>query len=359
MSGAPFFIRMSTVLYPFRKVTLRRLDPSFQLFTRWLPMISSLIHTLEKLSIPLQRQFHLASGSQATYLTCVWIGISDSQPDTENPMKTKQTPPFFVITGSLVIAIAVLTALPASAQTIFYDTFSGTAADLNGTTPTVGSGTWVANTSVDTNGSGLLRAGTESTNYLAFTLSTGKIYELSIDMFGDAPTSDTSQFAGIGFFKDSGINVNKAITDTGNSTGNPNPWMFLRTQNTDALEGDMSLRPIGTGTGEQAINSSFDVTVSRNYKLVLNTNDTDAAAGTQYSLGLFVNGIQFGTTVTYTDAQSTTLNTSIGSVGITTFTATKAVSFDNFKLEIVPEPSTAALLLAGLVGLTFRRRRRS
>ncbi len=75
-------------------------------------------------------------------------------------------------------------------------------------------------------------------------------------------------------------------------------------------------------------------------KLVLNTFDTSPTVGTQFSLQYFVGGTQYGTTVTYSDSQSTALLSTITRVGFTTSTNLNAVSFDNFKLEAIPEPAT-------------------
>ncbi|WP_269522196.1 PEP-CTERM sorting domain-containing protein [Coraliomargarita parva] len=273
------------------------------------------------------------------------------------------------LSRALLIAAGMLTAYSASAQTtIFEDNFSDGYGSINGTTPTTdltGTATWTTPSYVGQNG-GLLYgrlAGTgaaASTGYLAYTLSAGNIYELSVDIAGAPPTSDTSQYAGIGFFSTvTSTTVPYHQQDSGNPTG---AWMFLRTQNTDANEGDLSFRPLGTGGS--AIDSTFDVTVSRNYKLVLNTSDTDAAAGTQFSLALFVDNVQYGTSYTYTDAESSALLANVVGVGLTALIASGGpdITFDNFLLTstaVVPEPGTFALLagLTAFAAIAMRRRK--
>lgn len=270
----------------------------------------------------------------------------------------------------LLITAGALSALAASAQTtIFSDDFSGPDGDINGTSPTTapGSETWNAAGYVEQIGGKLYgrNGGTgdaQSTNYLSYTLSAGNIYELSVNINGLAPLSDTSQYAGLGFFS-TVTNLDSPYTSN-DPTG---PWMLVRTQNDDANEGDMSLRPLGSGSIDAStIDSSFDVTVSRNYKLVLNTSDTDAGtAGDQFSVALFVDGVQYGSTYTYDTIASASLLTNVVGVGLTASIKSGGpnIVFDNFLLTstaVIPEPSTFALL-AGIATMGFaaaRRRRK-
>ncbi|WP_309379822.1 PEP-CTERM sorting domain-containing protein [Cerasicoccus frondis] len=254
---------------------------------------------------------------------------------------------------SLAFATSLVVALPATASTtIFLEDFSGAAGQLGGQAPTVGSGVWSTPTYVEKNGSGSSNAIVgASTNSLAFTLEAGNIYTLSADFQSQTPSATTSKYAGFGFFN----NTTPSYTAFP-SLGPETPWMFLRTQNDASNQGDMSLRPLGTDIGGfSSIDSSFDVTVSRNYKMVLDTT------ASEFTLALFVDDIQYGSTFTYSEAESSGLLSAITAVGFTTSTSGgPGVIYDNFSLTSIPEPSTWALILGlstlGLAALAKRRR---
>jgi len=261
----------------------------------------------------------------------------------------------------LLISAGSLASLTGFAQTtVFEENFSGSYNDaINGTSPDIGSGTWTTPSYVINGGNrARTRNGTgaaDSTSYLSTNLSAGNIYELSVDMYSQALTSGTtSQFIGFGFFS------TVSSTTTPFSSQSPSsPWTLLRIGETNT--GDTSL--YADGTTNTAIDSNFDITTSRNYKLVLNTSDTDAlTAGDQFSLELWVDNVQYGTTHTYSAAESADLISDIAAVGFTADIISGGQSgfFDNFKLtstSVIPEPSTFALI-AGIATMGFAAARR-
>ncbi|MBC2602218.1 PEP-CTERM sorting domain-containing protein [Puniceicoccus vermicola] len=265
---------------------------------------------------------------------------------------------------TLLIATGLLAALAASGQTttIFSDAFSGSFGDdINGTTPDVGTGTW-STPSYVINGGNRVRTrsgGTNaanSTSYLSTSLGAGNSYELSIDMYSDTLASGTtSQFLGFGFFSTVGSKF-QPFSSQSPST----PWTYLRTGETDT--GDLSL--FADGSSATAIDSNFDITTSRNFKLILNTFDTDAGTlGDQFSLELWVDNVQYGSTYTYSSSESADLLSEIVAVGFTANIVSGGQNgyFDNFTLTstAIPEPGTFALLsgLAMLSAVVMRRRR--
>lgn len=258
------------------------------------------------------------------------------------------------------IALLLFCAAPAHAAVIFSDNFS-TDGILNGTAPATrpGAETWTARTTAPaTNVSaGVAVATTTASSYLSWTPSAGNIYSLSADI-KFATTTNASNFAGIGFF-DSGVTVTSAFSEvTPNS-----PWAFIRGGNGDSnLIGDVDFRANGSTSSPSTAqrDTNYTATVFHNLQFILNTNDTSATAGTQFSLMFLVDGLQIGNTYTYSDVQSADLLSgvnSITSVGLTGVTANNDTSFDNFILQTIPEPSVALLGALGALGLLRRSRK--
>jgi len=250
---------------------------------------------------------------------------------------------------------AVATAVQnADAAIIFSDTFSGTG-NLNGTVPDdrPGTETWTSGTTepIPTVGSGTANVAFTGSSYLAWTPSSGAIYSLSVDMKSSGTTTATSTFAGFGFFNSG------ASTTTYAGSSSTTPWAFIRTGNISAGSiGDVVVRPLGSSGND--INTNYTVTNTIKLELILNTTDTDVVTnGDQWSLMFLVNGVQIGTTTTYNEADSTALLNGIKRIGLTNATDSNAVTYDNFVLQTIPEPSTAAVLSGGLGLLALRRRK--
>ncbi|MDF3130762.1 PEP-CTERM sorting domain-containing protein [Kiritimatiellaeota bacterium B1221] len=257
---------------------------------------------------------------------------------------------------TLLVSFAFLQSL--AAGTIFTENFTGAAGNLDGKTTTTGGGTWIADSSFQLSGSGSTTLADSETAFINWTPTAGNIYTLTADMTS-AGTSSSSTFAGIGFFnqKSSDADLAKAVFSGG--TAPETPWVFVRTGNSSASSiGDSSLRPRGGSSDAQTIDTNFTVTSRLSLKLVLNTNDTDAAAGTQFSLAYYVNEVQYGSTFTYSDSQSTALLSDIKKVGITASTSGNTVSFDNFELSVIPEPSSFVLMVLALGGGCILHRRK-
>lgn len=237
----------------------------------------------------------------------------------------------------------------ASAAIIFSDDFS-VAAALNGTAPDTrpGTETWVSSS---TTAGGVLPVAATTTSYLPWTPTAGNIYSLSVDATSSA-TSTSSTYAGFGFFS-----ASATIANTYALSGANTPWAFMRTGNPTASSiGDTAFRPMGSSGADQ--NTNLTVTSPRRLELVLNTTDTDAiTTGVQWSLAFLVDGIQVGATYTYSETESNQLLANITSVGLTGATNGNSVSYDNFLLQTIPEPSHFMLAASGLGLLAIRRRK--
>ena len=250
--------------------------------------------------------------------------------------------------SSLAIGALLAWSGPASAAIIFSDTFSNNGA-LNGSAPTVrpGGETW---SSTSTVASGSLNVAATTSSFIAWTPQANEIYRLSVDIRSSGTVSSTSTYGGFGFF---GNSVTTANTYAGSAN---TPWGFIRTGNpTSTSIGDTVFRPLGVATSDQ--NTNLTVTNTINLALVLNTNDTSGTAGVQWSLSFFINGNQQGATYTYSAAETTALAAAITSIGLTGSTDVNSVSYDNFTLETIPEPSGLMLSASALGLLAIRRRR--
>jgi len=224
---------------------------------------------------------------------------------------------------------------PASATTIYYDTF--TAADgtaLNGHTPdvTTGDASW---SSVDTGAviysdhlyTGYAAAASAST--LPFTPESGKVYTLSMDI---KPQNYYDMFVG--------------FSDDGSGRYNLGYWLYLNKDagTTTQLVTSPMRGVAGTDLGNVLSNSVFT-----NISFVLDT--TAAVWKTQMYYGTSSSPAY---SYTYTGGNPT-IN------GITIWhDAYSDAQVDNLTLTATPEPTMAALLVTGLIGLlayAWRKRR--
>lgn len=243
------------------------------------------------------------------------------------------------ITALGVVALA--SSLPAA--TIYSETFGptweGSTNDgtdpLHGTTPTTTTGlnTWTAFSGfredgfiADSGGAG------DAGAYLPFTPTTGNVYTLSVTV--SAPTGPvTTGWAGLGFTANNFIDINSTGIHEGSNAAAP--WMLYR-QNGAAVTFD---GPGATGSTSTAT-GAYSGTQTMN--IVLDTT------GAQWTAEWFM-----GTTSLDTVTYST--NPTINYVAIGRG-AGNGMTFSNFSLTAVPEPTTALLGTLGLLTLLRRRR---
>jgi hypothetical protein len=200
----------------------------------------------------------------------------------------------------------------ASAVTIYSQTFTGGTGALVGTTSTTGGGTWAGAGDININRNGLLEGGWGAVS-LAFTPTSGLVYELTATI----SSQYWGSWIGVGFLPDNSL--------YGWSPNNP---VALRT---------------ATGWGISPQVGSATLT-SNTVTIQLDTTLAN------WTTSIYQGGTQIGSTYTYTT------NPTITRVGFVSDGSGGQVNA--FQLTAVPEPSTYAMVLGGLLNLSLIRRRR-
>jgi hypothetical protein len=204
----------------------------------------------------------------------------------------------------------------ASAATIYSQTFTGGTGALVGTSVTTGDGIWTGANIINRNGN---TTGIDGAVSLDFTPESGYVYDLSATINVTAPNGS---WLGVAFMQDNSaygwfppINTPAALRT--------NRWQFW----------------------PQAVNANVG---SNDILIRLDTT------GTQWTTTFFQGGVQWTDPYTYTG-----VNPTINYVGFVS-EGTALGSVSAFQLtQAVPEPSTYALVLGGILTLLLIRRRQA
>lgn len=261
---------------------------------------------------------------------------------------------------SLVLGLCIG---PVSAGTLFFDDFSGTGSDLDGTTPdtTTGGASWVAAGTFKADGTTEDNGGSAT---LAFTPADGFIYTLdaSYSGLGLVSGADTDWLAA-GFVNTSISSGGGGTNDrfiTGDTVGTA--WMLVR--------GDQPLDPNAVAwSGTGALGAGNNGLAGGSVGLQL--TPIDSAIDMRIVLDTTAGGGPANWTATWSvkrpaDSSYTVVRATenldpsavISAVGLARSNPGVTGTVESFSLtSVVPEPS--ALVLLGLGGLAFLRRRRS
>lgn len=220
-----------------------------------------------------------------------------------------------VSAGILSVLLLIVGTGKASAAVIYSQDFPLNGNPLLGTTSTVGGGTWSGNNLFNIAG---YTTGSSGAIALAFTPVSGKIYDLTATI---NIANANESWIGAGFLS--------TIDDAYGFTGSPNSSAAIRNG------GAWTTFP-GGGNG----------ITSTDLRIRLDTT------GAQWVTSFYQGGVQMGSAYTYTSG-----NPTINYVGFVS-EGTAVGSVSAFQLTAIPEPSTYAMVLGGLLNLSLIRRRR-
>ena len=186
-----------------------------------------------------------------------------------------------------------------------------------------------------------------STVFSLASLSTGSVLSLSFDIrfSGTFAASGTRQFS-FGFINRTPATQSSiAYGMVGQDTGSFRLRSSSFNMSTSGTEGGAQIGTSGFNTG---------LVTDTNYNLKLAITKT---GDTSYLLQYFQNGSEIAST---TSDLASTAGLDINAIGLRWSSAPGVTThLDNVTVELIPEPSAAALMAAGLlVGCGYRRRRR-
>jgi|GEM_PF-6935516 len=262
-----------------------------------------------------------------------------------------------------LLLVETLVGSSASAVIIAQDNFNGVDAALINADSTVVGGPWVGSSGYTYGSNHLLSATTGSGHVLGINKGAGffidnpDLYELSADVFFNSTSANTRLYT-VGFTlgnnTSSGANRTHLATTTSSAALSGQPTIALRADGVVTVaDGNGSI--FSGALAGYADDNIYSIRLRLDTTTVnwtVNASVYDYTNSTETFLDL--NGIAAGLTYTYAT------NPTIQYVGISSnvTAADQANSYmDNFLFQtvVIPEPSTYALIFAGLAGLALCR----
>ncbi len=235
-----------------------------------------------------------------------------------------------------ILAFAAMSVAPANCAVLYQTDFTGS----NGTTPT----DWTANASLTI----------QSNNYQVASASSN-----AVSYYDGTGAGSFSDYSIVSDFSLSAASSGTVIGLLGYvSTASPTTVYLGRVRLTSAGVGQRELYQSNSGTLTQigSASSTFAVSSSNTYRLTFDLTGLDGTTPGDLTVSLFnVTGGSAVSTLTGNDATPFTAGT--GGVRVTTG-ATNTISFQNYEIATVPEPSTLALMGFGFAGVLYGWRSR-
>lgn len=250
-----------------------------------------------------------------------------------------------VLQGSTVgLAVFMLAAATVSASILYQDDFSGSSgADLNGTAPDIGAGTWLSDTDANSwKADGSNAGGDSESAFLAFAPVAGKIYTLTVNMNVD---NDEGKWFAMGFAKTYTVDKSHA---SGSTIGTA--WMLYKGADTTAPQQEITTFLGGATATTGGVGYNFEDQGDVELKVVLDT--TDGGTGAAWDVEWFFQGNSIRTAA---NSFGATGASGISYVGISAEGSASGVVHD-MTLEVIPEPATLGLLGLSAAALIGARR---
>jgi hypothetical protein len=252
----------------------------------------------------------------------------------------------------LALALAGLTALvaAANAQVLYSDSFSGSGGLLNGVAVPGGTGAgalWSANSCFLNNGT--ISGANEGSALLPFAPVVNAQYRLTLDVLNSSDRWIALGFAGTGLVSPGANRTNDRYANDNRG----NAWMLFRQHLTDATQNIQAFTGLGTTGGALADdNRAINFGVGHQLQVLLDTTGD----GTRFTADFLLDGSSvLAAPVTIVRNLST-----LQYAGMSYDNSTASlITYDNFQLTLVPEPTSATILGAGLLLIGLRRCRKA
>jgi hypothetical protein len=254
---------------------------------------------------------------------------------------------------SVATAITLLAMQTARAVTLYSDSFSGAAANINGVPVQGGAlapANWSANATYMAEGS--LDESVEGSAILPFEPIANAVYTLSLDVF-----NTTDRWVALGFARDPLTTPGfDQVNDRLSNEIEGIAWMLFRDHATDPTQDLQLFAGLRTNNGIADNNAAIVHNQVNNLRIVLDTTGD----GSSFTANFFLNGVS----VTSTGLPVAIVRNidDINFVGISYDDATTAaqITVDNFLLDgPIPEPTSLALAALAMAGAMTGRRRRA
>jgi hypothetical protein len=251
--------------------------------------------------------------------------------------------------GLALAAMLSLAASHAAAAVIYQESFGGSGAALNGKAVGPTAANWAAGPVYLDNGAvgTVVGSATGQAAHLPFAPKAGNVYTLKATIL-----NTFADWIAVGFLPATPSGGSWTVTNSGMRHSNAGGYAWGLTRNNATANDQEFFNGINTTNSLAGVNGDLvNPQAAVDFQIVLDTK------GATWTATYFLNGVQRGTTQNLPAGA----NTGIGGVGFSRTSNASAGTggvISNFELSVVPEPTSMALGVLGIVvvGASARRR---